>query len=139
MKKKKEKLVLNFTRKKFNTYEKYMYDNLFDALNAAEKEYIEHGKGDKHAYMAIFLMNHGIFAPPIFPEDYCYITASDKVQRGIVKQVDTTVTINKVGSTIFYETEDGDDRFFHGTELGKRVFKNRHLAVKKLRKEKKDD
>ena len=129
------KKLFDFSRKKFNAYEKHMYDNLFDALKAAEKEYALHGKGDKQAYIAIFLMNYGIFAPPLAPGNSCYITAGKEPRRGIIEQVDTTVTKNGVGATIFYKTDDGDDRFFHGIEIGKRVFPTLSLANKKIAKE----
>ena len=129
------KKLFDFSRKTFNTYEKHMYENLFDALKSAEKEYSLRGKGDKQAFIAIFLMNHGIFAPPFAPGNSCYITSGNEPLRGIVDQVDTTVTKKGVGATIFYKTNDGDDRFFHGTEIGKRVFSTLSLANKKMTKE----
>ena len=135
MKNKNKVFGLNMTKKTFSRQEHDMYKNLVSTLREAEKHYAEYGKGDKQSFIAVFLMNRGILPPLFTPGDDCYIYTNGKITNGKVLQADTTITTSKVGSVVFYIDEDNNERFFHGTEVGKRVFRTRSAVAEKKRRE----
>lgn len=128
---------LKMSKKTFNRQEHDMYSNLVSIIREAEKDYAAHGKGDKQSHITLYLMNKGIFAPLFTPGDNCYIYSNGKITKGKVIQVDTTVSTTKVGSVVFYIDEDNNERFFHGTEVGNRVFRTRSAAAERRRREEK--
>ena len=122
------KKLFNFGSKNFSAVERMVYDNLHKFLREISMDYLYHGKGDRDAHAAISLMNGGVFAPVTLPGDMWYVIDKGKIKKSKVTQVDTTITKDSFGFVIFYKTEDGDEQFCYGSEIGKRIFKNKLKA-----------
>lgn len=129
MKKQKiRKKLFNFGSKNFSATERASYDNLHKFLREISMDYLYHGKGDRDAHTAISLMNGGVFAPITLPGDMWYVIDKGKIKKCKVTQVDTTITKDSFGFVIFYKMEDGIEQFCYGSEIGKRIFKNKLKA-----------